>query len=83
MEYLVIKLLNQLKMTIFGIKKMIKVKKKMIMKLKCNHLFFVNTYGFSSLVGRVKFIEEYSPAKILNIALLIVSSKTVFRLAGK
>ena len=42
-ERLVIKLLNQFKMTIFGIKKMIKIKiktkEKMITKLVCNHLF--------------------------------------------
>ena len=39
-KYLVIKLLNQFKMTIFGIKKMIKIKtkEKMITKLVCNHL---------------------------------------------
>ena len=67
-------------MIIFGIKKMIRSKKKMFTILKCNHLFFFNTYGFSLLVGRINFISEYSPAKILNIALLIVSSKTVFRL---
>ena len=41
--YLAIKLLNQFRMTIFGIKKMIKIKtkEKMITKLVCNHLFII------------------------------------------
>ena len=41
-KYLVIKLFNQFKMIIFGIKKMIKVKtkEKMITKLVCNHPFY-------------------------------------------
>ena len=36
MEYLVIRLLNQFKTTIFGIKKMIKTKEKMITKSGCD-----------------------------------------------
>ena len=40
--YLVIRLLNQSKMIIFGIKKMIKAMKKMITRLKCNHLLIIS-----------------------------------------
>ena len=51
-KYLVIKLLNQFKMIIFGIKKMtkIKTKKKMITKLVCNHLLFFKVFLMLSIL---------------------------------
>ena len=47
-KYLVIKLLNQFKMIIFRIKKMIKIKKKkkMITKLVYNHLCYFDKLDF-------------------------------------
>ena len=42
--------------------------------------FWLGIMKIAQECGFVKFIAEYSPAKILNIALLIASSKTAFKL---